>query len=135
MSSSIVWEVDDEKGENDTGKSAAIEFNISFSVEPGEPGYRYDSNGDGHPGYDASVNIGECVCLQVHFEGEDAPRAPTEAEATMLTNWFSRWLNSQPPLREQIEAAALDQVDTDDYEPDYDPAEENRALRGPFDHL
>ncbi|WP_353208437.1 hypothetical protein [Sphingorhabdus sp.] len=135
MTSTIVWEIEDDKGENDTGKPACIEFNIDFSVDPADPGYMYDSNGDGYPGHDASVNIGECTCVQVQFDGEEKSREPTAEEAATLANWFSHWLNTQPKEREQIETAALELAVTDDYEPDYEPAEENRALRGPFDHL
>ena len=130
----ITWTIDDEKGENATGKSAAVGFIISFSVEPGDPGCRYDSNGDGYPGYDASVTINAFKCVGVHFEGEEDNRDPTAAEADMFASWIAPWLESQPHIRERIEAEArmwdevCKQVDSHALFEDY-------ALRGPFDHL
>ena len=75
MSSCVHWAIEDEYGDNPTSRAGDFEFRIWYEIDPGEPRVMYTPNGDGHPGYPASVNLLDAECTEVYFEDEQERRA------------------------------------------------------------
>lgn len=109
MTSWLNWELNDEEGTNPLGQPGDFEFNVEYEFDPGDPGYAYDSNGDGYPGYGPSVTLTNSVCKTVCV-GAEKKRPPTAEEAAELANWFWTVLDSKPEIRDQMETRGLEQM-------------------------
>ena len=109
MTSWIDWELNDDEATNPLGQAGDFTFNVEYEFDPGDPGYMYDANGDGYPGYAACVDLTGAVCTQVHIDAEQK-RAPTPEEAERLANWFWTVLDKNPKIRDQIETQGLEQM-------------------------
>jgi hypothetical protein len=112
----VSWEIEDEDGENPLEKPGEFDFNVELDYDPGDPGYQYDRNGDGYPGYPPKAVIVDAKCLAVRLEKLPS-RAPTVEETKMLAEWFLSILNDNKKLCRQIEECGLDQMCV---EQDYD---------------
>lgn len=116
MTSWLDWEISDDEGDNPFGKPGDFEFNIEYEFDPGDPGYMYDSNGDGYPGYQAHVTLVDAVCKKIHIVDQEK-RTPNPEEAKELIRWFWTVLDKKPQIRDQLEERGLEQMTL---EPDYD---------------
>ena len=68
MTSWLDWGISDEEGTNPLGKPGDFEFAIAYDFDPGDPGYLYDKNGDGCPGYPATVTLTDSTCKSLWLE-------------------------------------------------------------------
>jgi len=119
MTNWIPWDIDDDDGENPLGKPGTFEFNVEFDYDPGDPGCRYDYNGDGYPSHDAHAIVTGAECKTIKLE--DLPqRPPTENEIKLLEDWFLSMLSKDNRLRRQIESCGLDQMCVEPDEDDWD---------------
>ena len=116
MTSWISWEISDNDGTNPLEKPGDFEFRIAYDFDPGDRGCMYDSNGDGYPGYEASVTLTDAVCETVSVVDEKK-RPPTHEEAKALADWFWTELDRHPEIRDQIQTSGLEQMS---FEPDCD---------------
>lgn len=116
MTSWLNWELNDDEGTNPFGSPGDFEFNVEYEFDPGDPGYMYDANGDGYPGYPAGVDLTNAVCTQVQVANEQK-RVPTTEEAKKLVEWFWTVLDKKPQIRDQIETHGLEQMS---FEPECD---------------
>lgn len=116
MSSWVDWNIDDEYGDNPTGKPGAFEFRIGYYIEPGEPMVLYTPNGDGHPGYPPTVILEGVDCVRVQFDNEPS-RAPTKDEDVALSDWCQQYLEARPSELAELENRAFEYSYI---EPDYD---------------
>ncbi|NDC55286.1 MAG: hypothetical protein EBZ69_00365 [Alphaproteobacteria bacterium] len=116
MPSWLNWEISDDEGTNPLGQPGEFEFNVEYDFDPGDPGYMYDRNGDGYPGYPPTVTITGAVCKSVCV-GEEKERQPTKEEETALSEWFWVVLDKRPEIRDQMEEHGREQMT---FEPDCD---------------
>lgn len=110
------WQIDDDEGTNPTNTPGWFDFRLECEIEPGDPGYLYNANGDGYPGHGPSVEVVGVTCDRVHLEGEEI-RKPTEDEDTSLSYWFLGRIESNVTELEHIKEQAFEYADV---EPDYD---------------
>jgi hypothetical protein len=117
----IAFTVEDEDGQNPTGKLGSFDFDLDFEITAADPGYMYDSNGDGYPGHPATAELVTASCRRVWLEDEE-PRQPTAEEQTVFTNWFFTWLADNPDVENDLCDNALEEVAAayEDYEPSED---------------
>jgi hypothetical protein len=115
MTSWLRWELNDDDGDNPTGAPGDFEFEVEYDFDPGDPGYQYDSNGDGYPGHAANVTLGNVVCKKMRID--NIYREPTLEEKQQLSAWFWTVLDKKPKIRDQIETLGLEQMS---FEPDCD---------------
>jgi hypothetical protein len=108
--------VEDDKGENPTGVPGSFDFEVEFDITPEDPGYMYDSNGDGYPGYPATAEIVSARCTAVWLE-DTALRKPTPEEQTVFTDWFFTWLADRPDVESDMCHAELESMCEADCEP------------------
>lgn len=121
MTSWLNWELEDEDGDNPVLSAGAFEFTIEYDFEPPDPGYMYDSNGDGYPGHDASITITNAVCKNLRETIGGTWRVPSPEEAVALSDWFWTVLDKQPKIRHEIEQSGIEQMML---EPDYDDVDD-----------
>lgn len=111
------WEIEDDEGTNPTNAPGWFDFNLECDVEPGDPGYLYDANGDGCPPYGPTAEVVGVTCERVHLDGENAVRKPTQDEEHALSYWFFGWLAAHPAEMQHIQEQAFEYAWP---EPDYD---------------
>lgn len=109
MTSWIDWEINDDEGTNPLGRPGCFSFNVEYEFDPGDPGYMYDANGDGYPGYPPGVDLVSAMCTQVHVDGEHK-RTPNPTETEELAIWFWTVLDKKSEIRDQIETHGLEQM-------------------------
>jgi hypothetical protein len=106
----IRWTVDDELGENPTGKLGVIDFDLTTEITPAVPVVMYDSNMEGSPGCPACAEVVSAVCTGVWLDDEDR-RAPTAEELQAFNDWFFVWLAKHPASEQAICTEALEKCD------------------------
>lgn len=111
------WEIEDDEGTNPTNTPGWFDFCVECEVEPGDPGYLYNANGDGCPPSPPTAEVVGVTCRRVHLDGETELRKPTEDEANSLSMWFYGWVDTHPQEMEQIREQAFEYAWP---EPDYD---------------
>lgn len=105
MTSCVPWDFEDEHGDNPTGQPGSFLFDVWYEVIY-EPGVRYDSDGDGDPGYGPVIEVLGVTCNTLDIDGS-GPRRPTQIENAELGEWFRSYLDSHPHEHERVEADAL----------------------------
>jgi len=109
MSNWLQWDIEDERGENPTGKPGEFAFSLEFDYDPGDPGCIRDQNGDGFPGYQPSVSVARATCKEIKLYDEET-RPPAQNEIKPLEDWFMSVIEDDAKLRRQIELCGLDQM-------------------------
>jgi hypothetical protein len=116
MTSWLDWDISDNDGTNPLGQPADFEFRIEYDYDPGDPGYMYDSNGDGYPASNPAITLTSATCATVCVENEQK-RVPTQDEARAIADWFWTELDRRPEIRDQIRTFGFEQMEL---EPDWD---------------
>lgn len=116
MSSWVDWDIEDEHGDNPTGKPGLFEFRIGYHIEPGCAAALYTTNGDGYPGHGPAVVFDGARCESVRLDNEPA-RTPTADEQNALCDWFQHYLDARPSELKELENRAFEYSYI---EPDYD---------------
>lgn len=119
MTSWVDWDVEDEYGDNPTGKPGVLEFRLSYLIEPGYEAVMYTYNGDGEPGAPPQVVFDAASCTSVLIGG--ARREPTAEEQEELCDWLQHYLDIHPAEKKKLENRALEYSYI---EPDYGDREE-----------
>lgn len=97
MGNRIKWDIEDEYGDNPTGRSGCFEFYVFCDVYPEYASATYTPDDAGYPEYGTGVEIDSVVCAHVSFDDETAKeRDPTPEEAQELCEWFTAYLDSRP---------------------------------------
>jgi hypothetical protein len=117
----LTWEIEDDEGQNPLGEPGSFEFHLDCDVTPGDPGYLYNHNGDGYPGYAPAVEIVSVTCTRLATDADPSGRKPTEDEQNALSYWFYLWVDTHACDRESIEKQALEYACV---APDYDDVDD-----------
>lgn len=127
MSNSISYSFEDEDGINPTCKPLDLEFTLEYNYSPGEPMVMYYADGSGYPGSPPEIEIYKASC-----ENDFNP-----ATLKQLSDWFLKYLDDSPNVRERIEDRICEDMEEARYSYDedkYDDREfDNRERNYDFD--
>lgn len=96
-------------------KVAELEYEISFTYTPGDPGCRYTKNGDGWPPSGPEVDWSADL---LNISADDRDGRPTTIENDTASHWLEE-SDEAEELRDKVHEACLEQISTD-MEPDDD---------------
>lgn len=117
MSNSINYTFEDEDGINPTGEPLDLEFNLEYNFSPGEPMVMYYPDGSGYPGSPLEIEIYKASC-ENHFP---------EFLCKQLSDWFLKYLDDSPIVRERIEDRICEDMEEARYSYDED-RDDDRAF-------